>query len=568
MSRTRGRLFRRFASFFGLAVLSIGPPAALAADVELGEKLYLKGVTASGDPLTATTVGDVTFSGVQASCAGCHRASGYGSSEGGVYVLPTTGPTLFSERELDRADLFKKLFKEVQPSRFGASVRSSHMRPAYTDETLARAIREGLDPSGRELDRLMPRYQIGDQDMANLIAHLKGLSIASDPGVDATHIHFATVVSEGVDPERRTAMLATLATFTEWMNIDTRGDLRNPNFSPNYRSDFIKAYRLWTHHVWELSGDPDTWPEQLAEHYEQQPVFALLSGMTDGPWTPVAEFCEERRIPALFPHTDLPETGAQSVRTVYFNRGLELEADLIDHQIREEAEGRGEVKVFNLHERRPAGTVPGRRLSALLTTHDGYHVIDRDFDGLDELRDVLNDTAANAAASDVVVLWPGALSRGAGTELAEVSIAAERIYIPAAALDGLPGDLAPASAEVLRFSFPYELPTGYHPRAFRIRAWMNTRRLALTHPRLQFNTYYALTMAQFGLEHIVDNFSRDYLLEYVEHEAENALNPGTFPTLSLGPGQRFASKGGFVVKLKDPSDIAAGIAPVSQWIVP
>jgi hypothetical protein len=73
-------------------------------------------------------------------------------------------------------------------------------------------------------------------------------------------------------------------------------------------------------------------------------------------------------------------------------------------------------------------------------------------------------------------------------------------------------------------------------------------------------------MLQYGLEHIIDNFSRDYLLEYIEHEAENALNPGTFPRLSLGPGQRFASRGAYIITL----DMASKhkIAPVSDWIVP
>ena len=73
-------------------------------------------------------------------------------------------------------------------------------------------------------------------------------------------------------------------------------------------------------------------------------------------------------------------------------------------------------------------------------------------------------------------------------------------------------------------------------------------------------------MVQYGLEHIVDHFSRDYLFEYIEHEAENALNPGTFPRLSLGPGQRYASKGAFIVRL-DP-DQPRKIQPVSRWIVP
>ena len=65
---------------------------------------------------------------------------------------------------------------------------------------------------------------------------------------------------------------------------------------------------------------------------------------------------------------------------------------------------------------------------------------------------------------------------------------------------------------------------------------------------------------------MLDDFFRDYLVEIIEHEAENALNPGVYPKLALGPAQRFASKGAFVVCL-DPQ-AKGGIRAVSDWIVP
>jgi hypothetical protein len=132
-------------------------------------------------------------------------------------------------------------------------------------------------------------------------------------------------------------------------------------------------------------------------------------------------------------------------------------------------------------------------------------------------------------------------------------------------LEQQPVALPAALKERLYFVYPYELPDAYHPRTFRVRGWMRSRRLTLNYPRLQMNTYYALTTVQYGLDHIVDQFSRDHLLEFIEHEAENSLNPGTFPRLSLGPGQRFASKGAYVVQIKADAN---EIEPSSEWIVP
>jgi hypothetical protein len=79
-------------------------------------------------------------------------------------------------------------------------------------------------------------------------------------------------------------------------------------------------------------------------------------------------------------------------------------------------------------------------------------------------------------------------------------------------------------------------------------------------------TYYALTMLQFGLQNVINDFYRDYLIEVIEHEAENELNPGTHPILALGPGQRFASKGAFIAT--PAADDKAGYRVVSGWIVP
>lgn len=95
---------------------------------------------------------------------------------------------------------------------------------------------------------------------------------------------------------------------------------------------------------------------------------------------------------------------------------------------------------------------------------------------------------------------------------------------------------------------------------------MHSRRLEVTHSRLQYQTYYALTLVQYGLVHLLDDFHRDYFIELIEHEAENRLNPGTHPSLALGPGQRLASKGVYIVAL-DPS-AKGGFKALSEWIVP
>lgn len=46
----------------------------------------------------------------------------------------------------------------------------------WTDRDIARAIREGVEPDGKELNELMPRWDMDDEDMSDTIDYLKELS--------------------------------------------------------------------------------------------------------------------------------------------------------------------------------------------------------------------------------------------------------------------------------------------------------------------------------------------------------------------------------------------------------
>jgi hypothetical protein len=531
----------------------------------LGERLYNEGIDASGAPLQGRTEDDIDFQDANFNCAQCHRRSGYGSSEGGNYVLPVTGTSLFNPRKFDRADLFKKLFKESQTKQFWTRMRSAYERPAYTDASLAKAIREGVDPSGRNLSPLMPRYRIGDRDMRGLVAYLKNLSVRNDPGIDKEAIYFATVVAKGADANGSKAMLATIASYMESLNLETKGNQDHLNFSPNYRSDFAKAFRLWRHEVWELSDDPSHWPQELRAHYAKKPVFALVGGMTPGDWTPIHRFCEQNRVPCLFPLTELPPREQPGHYSVYFNGGLLLEAQAIAKFLSREAKAGALNPIVQIFlEDEAGGRIPAHAFETGLGAESPLKSEKIAYRNIEDLRAAWSEYRKNHPHPVTLVVWPDKTGTEVLQELALQPEAAVRLFLPSMMLQADFSRLPPEFAAKLIFAYPYELPKAYHPHAFRVRAWMNTRRLPITYDRIQFNTYYALNLLQFGLEHIVDHFSRDYLLEYIEHEAENALNPGTFPRLSLGPGQRFASKGAYLVQL----DSNRSIVPVSDWIVP
>lgn len=543
-----------------------GPGKALGAKV--GERIYWEGVGRDHEAFDVVVQGDVVSSSENYACVGCHRPSGFGSSEGGQFVPPITQPILFSEKRADRERRnrrFRDLFKQKQGSGFSARVRMPTLRPAYTEETLANAIRDGVDPAGRKLNDAMPRYRIDDANIGHLIDYLKTLSVQPDPGVDSEFVHLATIVSENSDIAKKTAVLDTTHKFVSWYNDFIKGKVEYSGFSPYYRSEFKDSYRNWKLHVWELKGPPEQWPRQLHDYYDRQPVFAVVGGIAEGPWSNIDDFCNALRLPCVFPSTPLPDTqGSSYGYTVYFSRGLELEGEAIASFI----ESRPEVpeKILQIRAASVSGRVPAdaflRTASETMPAVEVETVIARN---VQEIRSVL-ENPGRIDSNTALLIWPGDWPRETIEALNRTSPDAGAIYLPSTALMAALETLSPALHERIRISYPYEKPTAYHPRQFRVRAWMHTHRVVKANPRIQLQTYYALTMVQFGLEHLVNDFYRDYLIEFIEHEAEAELNPGTHPELSLGPGQRFASKGAYIMKLD--GEPGAGYKAVSDWIVP
>jgi hypothetical protein len=112
--------------------------------------------------------------------------------------------------------------------------------------------------------------------------------------------------------------------------------------------------------------------------------------------------------------------------------------------------------------------------------------------------------------------------------------------------------------------YPWPSPQARDAAQSRTRAWLQRNGFAATDDAVQVDTFFALSIVGDVLSHILDSFSREYFVERVEHAVQQSLVPSSFPHVSLGPDQRFAAKGSYVVRL----DSAHGFSAVSGWIVP
>jgi len=538
-------------------------------DPALGQRLYERGINRLGEPIR--TVGDEAHTGEQAACMRCHRRSGFGGSEGGYYVPPITSEFLFSPTRNDRNDRFRAAFLEAQSVQHWIRARMPRSRPAYTIDTLATALREGRNPKQTPFEQLMPRFELDDQDVANLYAYLQGLSKVTSPGVDEEFLHIATVVGPGVDPGEKDAMLRTTEGYLSWYNERLRGDLTHQASTRAYGMQFRSSTRLWKLHVWSLQGPPETWSAQLRDYQAKQPVFLITNGMVRGSWAPVALFCNSEKIPCLLPLTDLPQSqGELGGYNIYYTRGLEFEADLLALYL---SDLKARPKhLLQLHDVTEYSLVPAKRFNAVAAEQlPGIEVVTVPVRDDADLAAAFRRISSDSPEDWAVVAWPGAYLPDVakhiqGRKLQRLTVYASSLTVKDGA-HGIANLTVPELGDHIRIIWPYSSPDNYHPDAFRVRGWMRSRGLAVTHERTQFMSYYSLGILRDSMRHMFDHYHRDYLIERIEHEVEGAANPGFFPTLSLGPEQRVMSKGGYVLRASQESGELI-FAQVSGWLLP
>lgn len=550
MRRARMRTVRRVLAGLSLLLapgaLAESPPTVVASHLA-GQSIYRDGLLLSGEPVRAVVQKNVVLSGVEAACVNCHRRSGLGGSEGQNPIRPIIGRLLFTASQTEFAQ------------RRAVAGGAAEARPAYTRASLARALREGVAPGGRRLDALMPRYALGDDAIDQLYAYLAGLSAAAAPGVSDREIHFATIIAPGVDADRRRAQLDVLQAFFRDKNGNTRKEARRRDTGSE---QMYLAYRTWVLHVWELDGAPETWGDQLEAYYREQPVFAVIGGLGSGSWQPVHAFCEGTGVPCVLPDVDYPVAAGAGYYALYFSRGIALEADVLAKQL---AQARSPGRIVQVFRDDATGHLPAQALRSALKQRGIEDLADYPVSGVDPLSSGAWSTLLRDARPATLVVWlpPTDVQNLAATGTPPAGLQA--VYLSASLFAMQHAGLADGWRDRLRMVYPFALPANRARHLARLNVWLRARNIALADARTQANAYFAATVTGDALAHIGENFSRDYFIERIEQMAETALSPSIYPRLSLGPGQRFASRGGYILGFPQGAKTPV---PVSDWLIP
>jgi cytochrome c553 len=541
----------------GLAFVAVcgflAVPLAMAgarADTD-GEAIYRHGVLPSGALLQGERDPGLHTEGAAAACVNCHRRSGLGMREGRQIFPPIAGRYLFYPRAHPGDDLDLP---------FVESMRGD--REPYTEATLARAIRDGIGVDGKPLGVLMPRFELDDAAMADLIAYLRTLAPTEVPGVKNSVLHFATIFTPDADAAARKGVLDVLQQFFDDKNHHTRAE------SPRLRSSRRLAFmvnRHWELHVWQLNGAPETWETQLRAKLAAEPVYAVISGVGGKTWAPVHHFCEAEALPCLFPNVDLPVDSESDFHDVYFSKGVLLEAQLIARDLRAHAENAKVGRVVQIFRANDVGGDAAKALASELVTAQGtteLQIVDRSLTGAagkQELTAALRGTGAR----DVVVLW---LRPADIAALGPLPAGVALVYM-SGRMGGL--EQAPLSAawrSVTHMAYPFDLPNRRRVQVDYPLGWFRIRKIPVVALQPQADAYLACIILSETINHMSDTFQRDYLVERIEEGLEHRILTGYYPRLALAPGQAFASKGGYMVHFAE--NTGTYVIAEGDWTAP
>lgn len=525
---------------------------AFAANAELAtnnqaEKLYREGVLPSGQPLIATRENGINIEGVGAACVSCHRRSGLGTQEGRYVIPPIIGKYLFKSAEKNLEDMNLPHVSGYRSNRNG-----------YTDVTLARAIRDGIDADGKQLNYLMPRFKLDDATMTMLISYLKGLTSSTVPGVTDDTLHFATIITSDADHIKRDGMLEVLNQFFVDKNSFIRGGNKPMRAS---KEVMYRVTRKWQLHVWELTGSPETWNQQLKAKLAAEPVYAVISGLGGKTWAPIHQFCEQTNLPCLFPNIDVPVVAENDFYPLYFSKGVFLEAELISHQLAKNESNSHIKRVVQVFREGDIGEVAAKTMSPLLMSarQESVNVTLKTNEPSKELFQIFQ----NIGAEDALVLW---LRPEDIAMLPNYRFKTDEVYF-SGLMAGLEKSPIPATWYTqAKMAYPFDLPEMRKVRMNFPLTWLKIKHIPIVDERIQSDTYLACGILAETLNEMLDSFVRDYLIERVEVMLSRRVITGYYPRLGLAPEQRFATKGGYIVHFTGQN--GGQLVKDTDWVAP
>lgn len=488
-----------------------------------GKQIYLQGTSPSGKDILAY-LGEASLEvpGSAMACANCHGLDGQGEPEGGVNPSNLTWEALTKPYGLTHAD--------------------GRRHPAYTERGLELAVTRGLDPAGNRLLNVMPRYQMSQEDLADLVVYLKRLGKDRDPGISEDKIVIGTAIpATGTLAEMGQAVKAVTTAF--FAELNSQGGVYNRRLELKFT---------------ETAETPAATRANIERLLKDEQVFAMTGAFIAGAEKEIVPLLAQQEVPLVGPLTLNPQIGFPLNRQVfYLLSGNSGQARALINFVARKPEFKSQVIAVVY----PRSEMNASVLEAIknqiekdaLNAPQVYDYVAGRFDAAETIKQLRQTSPA-------VVFFMGSTE-----DLLSFMSEAERlswfpkVLLPGASVGtGIFGAPAGFDGKVF-FSFPTSPAdqTAEGIKEFRVLA--EKYKLPPKHLAAQIFAYSAAKILVEALKRVGRDLSREKLIQVLEGLYEYPT--GLIPAITYGPNRRIGAMGAYVVTidLKGKQFVPAGV---------
>ena len=498
---------------------------ALTPQESRGKQIYVQGKSSSSREILAY-VGQSSLEvpGSAMPCANCHGLDGQGKPEGGV----------------NPSDLrWESLTKP-----YGLANANGRKHPPYTERGLELATTRGTDPAGNKLLNVMPRYQMSRDDLSDLIAYLKRLGTARDPGISEDRIVIGTVIPAkgGLADLGQAVKAATSAYFQE---LNSQGGIYNRRVELKFA---------------ETAESPAATRTNVERFLKDEQVFAMTGAFIAGSEKEMVTLVQEKEVPLVGPMTLFPQTGFPVNRQVfYLLSGVDGQARaLIDF-----AAKRPELKNSGVAVVSPESEINARVIEAIKDESKKIGLSTPEVASYASGRFTAAETAKKLKQTGREAVF----FLGDGEEVLAFMKETEKlswfptVYLPVPAASRKVFEAPLGFKDKLFFSFPTAPIDQTAAGIKEFRDLAEKYKLPKDHLAAQLQACSAAKILAEGLKRAGRDVSREKLISALE--GLNRFETGSTPAITYGPNRRIGALGAYVVMI-DLENKQFG--PSSAWI--
>jgi hypothetical protein len=125
--------------------------------------------------------------------------------------------------------------------------------------------------------------------------------------------------------------------------------------------------------------------------------------------------------------------------------------------------------------------------------------------------------------------------------------------------------LSDSVRDVAFITYPTRLPDDEEYSGILLNNWMRFKKLPVTNAKIASRAFLLKGVFSEALYSTAGEFYREFFLDNLDESRDQLQTSITYPVLSFGPGQRYASKGCYVVTLTKGDK--PKVVRQSDWVI-